>query len=117
VTREWAIIPALTKFGVNFWNVTAAQIAATTQHYISCGVTTAHDMLSSMIDPIVYHSLGDTFPIDINGYYWITSANLTNFQTSKNYQTSRFKVAGTKLVLDGSIQAYTGYFTKPYWVP
>ena len=74
-------------------------------------------MLSSLIEPLVYHSLGDSFPMDVRGYFWITSANLSTFQTSKNYQTNRFKVAGTKLILDGSIQAYTAQLTSPYWVP
>ena len=27
------------------------------------------------------------------------------------------KVRGVKFILDGSIQGYTGYLTKPYWVP
>lgn len=89
----------------------------TTQHYISCGVTTAHDMLSSLIEPIVYHSLGNSFPIDINGYFWITSANLSTYQTAQTYATSRFRIAGTKFIFDGSIQAYTALLTQPYWVP
>jgi len=117
VTRELAFMPLLTLYGTNFWNLTNEQIEAATYNYISCGVTTAHDILYSLIEPIVYHSLGDNFPIDVRGYFRITSANVTDFQTSKNYQTNRFKVAGTKLVLDGSIQGYTALLSSPYWVP
>jgi len=116
VAREWAIIPLL-KFATNFWNLTASQIDLATQHYLSCGVTTVHDMLNSLIEPIVYKSLGDNFPLDVNGYYWITSPNLTNFQIAKTYATKRFKVAGTKFILDGSIQARTALLSNPYWVP
>lgn len=48
VAREWAIIPLL-KLATNFWNLTNDQINVAIQHYVSCGVTTVHDMLSSLI--------------------------------------------------------------------
>jgi predicted amidohydrolase YtcJ len=109
--------PLLTSFATNFWNLTAEQIKDTIEQYASCGVTTVHDMLNSLIEPIVYHSLGDSLPIDVRGYFYVTSADLSIFEAAKEYQTSRFKVAGTKIILDGSIQGYTALLSRPYWVP
>ena len=35
----------------------------------------------------------------------------------QNYTTTRFKPKGAKFVIDGSLQMYTAYLSKPYWVP
>ena len=56
--------------------------------------------------------------IDINGYHMITTPRLKNLEKfMKNYETPRFKPRGAKFVIDGSIQTYTAYLSKPYWVP
>jgi len=34
-----------------------------------------------------------------------------------NYSTSKVKIRGAKFIIDGSINAFTAYLTKPYWVP
>lgn len=54
----------------------------------------------------------------MNGYYLISSPNLKSLNTfMQNYTTARFKPRGAKFVIDGSLQTYTAYLSKPYWVP
>ena len=54
----------------------------------------------------------------MNGYYLISSPNLKNLNIfMQNYTTARFKPRGAKFVIDGSLQTYTAYLSKPYWVP
>jgi hypothetical protein len=72
----------------------------------------------SEADPKVYFGLGDSLPIEVNGYFWITGPSLTTFQrVIASYNTTKFRTRGAKFVLDGSIQGYTGLLTQPYWVP
>jgi predicted amidohydrolase YtcJ len=118
VCREYAILPLLGKFGLSFAKLTPAQIQDATNHYFSSGVTTAQDLLMSEVEPMVYHSLGDSFPLEVNGYFWVSGPNLTTFQkVLASYNTTRFKTRGVKFLLDGSIQGYTGLLTQPFWVP
>lgn len=35
----------------------------------------------------------------------------------KYESTERFRVKGVKIIMDGSIQAYTALLNEPYWVP
>jgi hypothetical protein len=74
-------------------------------------------MLDNLIEPIVYNSFGDNFPMDVRGYSWINSSDMTTLEASKKYETKRFRVAGVKLIFDGSIQGYTALLSSPYWVP
>ncbi len=98
--------------------MTPQQIQKTVDTYFSVGITTAHDISFSMAEPTVFKRLGDSFPIDVNTYVWITSPDLTSFNNIiANYSTARVKHRGAKFLLDGSIQAYTALLSKPYWVP
>lgn len=118
VAREYAIIPLLTVFSTTIAQLTPAQIQNAVNAYFSSGVTTTQDLATSPLNPSVYHSFGDSFPIDLNGYYWITGPNLTNFYNAvNNFNTSRYKTRGAKFIIDGSLQGYTGFLTQPYWVP
>ena len=54
--------------------------------------------------------------MDILGYVF-NHNNLSIYNQAKLYETDRYKVAGVKFVLDGSLQLHTGLLTKPYWVP
>jgi predicted amidohydrolase YtcJ len=118
VCREHAIFPLYGRFGLAFSKLTPQQVINTANAYFSSGVTTAQDLVLSRMEPSVYQKMGDSFPLDVNGYYLITSPNLTVFQDiMANYSTNRFTPRGGKFWLDGSIQGYTGLLTEPYWVP
>lgn len=118
VAREYAILPLQGAVAPTLASLTPSQIQDAVDAYFSCGVTTTQDLAMSPLRPAVYHSFGDTFPIDINGYYWISGPNLTSFyDIVNNYNTTRYKTRGVKFIIDGSIQGYTAFLTQPYWVP
>ena len=118
VAREYAILPLQSVFSTALSSLTPAQIQNAVNAYFSSGVTTTQDLAMSPLRPAVYQSFGDSFPIDINGYYWISGPNLTNFyNVVKTYNTTRYKTRGVKFIIDGSIQGYTAYTSQPYWVP
>jgi predicted amidohydrolase YtcJ len=112
VCREHAIFPLYAKFGLTFAKLTPEQIIYTAHEYFSSGVTTAQDLVLSKMEPTVYQKLGDSLPIDVNGYYLIKSPDLAAFEDIlTNYSTSRFRPTGGKFWLDGSIQGYTALLT------
>lgn len=118
VFKEYAILPFVVNYAINFAELTTEQILHTADTYFKVGITTAHDISFSMAEPTVFKNLGDSLPIDINSYYWISSADRTNFyNVMANYSTTRVKHRGAKFLLDGSIQAYTALLGNPYWVP
>lgn len=118
VCREYGILPLNAAFGLSFAKLTPTQIQNAVDQYFSSGVTTTQDLMMSEMEATVYKRLGDSFPLDVNGYYWISSPNLTTFQKIiATYNTTRFKTRGGKFLLDGSIQGYTALLSKPYWVP
>jgi predicted amidohydrolase YtcJ len=118
VFKEYAILPFIIHYGINFAELSTAQIMSTVESYFRVGITTAHDISFSMAEPTVFKALGDSLPIDINSYFWISSADRTNlYNVMENYSTNRVKHRGAKFLLDGSIQAYTALLGSPYWVP
>ena len=119
VFKENAIFPIKANFELSISELRDDQILRTANLYLSSGVTTAQDTFFSMDEPEVFKGLGDVFPIDLNGYTFLpNNADLTKFhETVKNYGTAWMKVRGVKFILDGSIQAYTGLLSRPYWVP
>ena len=58
----------------------------------------------------------DKIKIDIRGYYACLGEYSSTFEKYSKEQTSRFKLGGIKIVVDGSIQGYTAYLTQPYSV-
>ena len=46
------------------------------------------------------------------------STNLSNYYSYKSlFQTDKYRIKGVKLIMDGSIQAYTALMNEPYYVP
>ena len=117
VCREWAILDLLGLFQLTFKQLTTTQIQAAVNQYFSCGVTTAHDMVSEGT-AATYTQLGADLPIDVNGYYLVLTPDLTAYQrVMATYNTNNYKTRGAKFIADGSIQGYTALLTQPYWVP
>lgn len=94
------------------------EIKRTEEVYLKSGVTTAHDIIYQGDTVTTYKNVSDRLKIDVNGYYLVSSPSLkglVNFM--ENGTTSRFRPRGAKFVVDGSLQTYTAYLSKPYWVP
>ncbi|MGF1700822.1 amidohydrolase family protein [Photobacterium makurazakiensis] len=93
-----------------------------TQHYYaSFGITTAQDGAASYNTVKSYEELAknNTLYLDIAAYpTWDAFAMLERkgYKPSKNYENN-FRIAGIKLVLDGSPQGRTAFMTQPYKTP
>lgn len=94
---------------------------ATQNYYAENGITTAHDGMTDRSAIQFFQSQADAGKLKIDlialgGYIDIEEnvkdANMA-FKTYKN----GFKVQGTKIVLDGSPQGLTAFFTAPFLVP
>ena len=88
------------------------------QMYASNGYTTVQD---APIDPKVmplYQKAADEgrFFLDLNGY-WESHQFLAAAKPGTDYRSPRaghYRLAGVKVIADGSPQGRTAYFTKPY---
>jgi len=91
--------------------------SATAQQLVSLGITTATDHATNPVQEGQMQAFADTgeLPIDLIAYRRIgIEADLTP-ALSSTYKNG-FRVGGAKIVLDGSLQGWTGYLTKPYTV-
>jgi predicted amidohydrolase YtcJ len=52
----------------------------------------------------------------VNSYVWTKQGLDGYYSTLGILSSTKYKVKGVKVVLDGSIQGYTALMTKPYWV-
>ena len=96
-------------------------------HYASKGVTTASDQALftlKEVEDVKMSVLQEEFPIRINctpfhplikemGSYKKLKEYLNEFENS----TDKITIPGIKCLQDGSIQGYTAYLSKPYYVP
>ena len=88
------------------------------QVYSSNGYTTTQD---APVEPKVmplYQRAADEgrFFLDLNGY-WESHAFLSSSKPGADYRSpakSHYRLAGVKVIADGSPQGRTAYFTKPY---
>ena len=93
-------------------------ITAANQHYASKGVTTAQNGAAnqSALSSLRLASKLGLIPIRLQ--IWPTADTTTAEQLHKLKlkQTELFSVGAVKLIVDGSIQGYTGYLSQPYHV-
>lgn len=87
------------------------------QKLLALGITTAVDHAS---DPMIEQGLAAWMAIkkpsiDMLAYRRVSPGNVKSGSISKSYQNG-FRVGGYKITIDGSIQGYTGYLSKPYHV-
>ena len=90
------------------------------QRYAQAGITTAQDCASGKGTWRLLAAMAKAgkLPIDVNAwalYKGVDDATFDAIAAHKN-DNSRLKLGGIKLVLDGSIQGYTGYLSRPYHV-
>ena len=89
----------------------------------NAGVTTVSELGLGLIpntwEPMHKATSADDFPARISVYlfddYIKQNGGLESYFKSKSYENDNLRVAGVKLVTDGSIQGYTAYMKWPYY--
>ncbi len=86
----------------------------------AAGITTAQDGVIGAGAALRRAAMAKAgkLPIDVMGYpmYKTTNDQLFNTVANEWKPPGRFRLGGIKLTVDGSIQGYTAYLTKPYHV-
>lgn len=95
--------------------------AAAQEYYASFGITTVQEGAASKDQVLLYEQLGEAgeLYLDIAAYpTWdaYSMMKLDGYAPSKTY-TNNFRIAGAKIVLDGSPQGKTAFMTQPYLNP
>jgi predicted amidohydrolase YtcJ len=95
----------------------ADELAETVAHYAKHGVTTAQDgAIKFAVTVDIFKKMGQDgrLPIDVIGYplYEVSEQLLTGYINDTAYR-NHFRLGGLKMVLDGSIQAYTAHSSEP----
>jgi predicted amidohydrolase YtcJ len=120
VLEENAMLLLLKKFPMPTPEDAMAVLEEGIQHYTRAGITTAQDCASGRgtWQLLAAMAKDDKLPIDVIAwpvYKGIDDDTFDAIAAHKN-DNGRLKLGGVKLILDGSIQGYTGYLTKPYHV-
>ncbi len=120
VLEENAMLMLLQKFPMPTPEEAMAILEEGIQHYTKAGITTAQDCASGKgtWQLLAAMAKADKLPIDVIAwpvYKGIDDDTFDAIAAHKN-DNGRLKLGGVKLILDGSIQGYTGYLTKPYHV-
>ncbi len=94
---------------------------AAQEYYASFGITTVQEGAASKDQVLLYEQLGEAGELflDIAAYpTWdaYSMMKLDGYAPSKSY-TNNFRIAGAKIVLDGSPQGKTAFMTQPYLNP
>jgi predicted amidohydrolase YtcJ len=88
--------------------------------YAEAGITTAQEgaALPPMLKLLEAGDKAGMLPIDVVSYpVYLTLDDATIGEIAKTWKTpARYRMGGIKLVLDGSIQGYTAYLSRPYHV-
>ncbi|MCA0935964.1 amidohydrolase [Vibrio alginolyticus] len=95
--------------------------AAAQKYYASFGITTVQEGAASKDQVLLYEQLGEAgeLYLDIAAYpTWdaYSMLKIDGYGPSKQY-TNNFRIAGAKIVLDGSPQGKTAFMTQPYLNP
>jgi predicted amidohydrolase YtcJ len=88
--------------------------------YAEAGITTAQEggAVPGMLKLLESGAKAGMLPIDVVSYpVYATLDDKTFARVAKSWKSpSRYRMGGIKLVLDGSIQGYTAFLSKPYHV-
>jgi len=92
-----------------------------TQEYLSHGVTTAQNGYAEKMYISLLSKVSKAGLLPLRLVMWprekVGEEIVVGSFKPEKFQTKRFRVGAVKLIADGSIQAYTGYLTAPYYVP
>jgi len=120
VLEENAMLLVLGKLPTPTPEEAMAMLEVGLQHYARAGITTAQDCASGKGTWQLLASMAqaDKLPVDVIAwplYKGIDDATFDAIAAHRN-DNGRLKLGGVKLTLDGSIQGYTGYLSRPYHV-
>ncbi|WP_456379817.1 amidohydrolase [Thiolapillus sp.] len=88
------------------------------ERFAAQGITTAQECggaLEGFIKLMQLAAKQKMLPIDVIAYPNAEEIGLMHKYPPSGQYDNRFRIAGMKLVLDGSIQGYTAYLSKPYF--
>lgn len=114
-----AIAPILMKAFAAFKMDPVKQLLEVQKTYLSYGVTTVQDGGTSrqILDGFVQMAKAGVFTVDIVAYPNFNEEPEKAMETYKNHvggYENHFKIAGSKIFLDGSPQGKTAWMTEPY---
>ena len=118
VLEETAMMPLFPQFLGG--GLPAEDIQAALRTYASHGVTTVQDGAASLADYERFVEVAgqEGLPLDVTVYPRVASAEFQlPLEVPLGEYRDRVKLAGVKLILDGSPQGKTAYLSKPYFVP
>ena len=120
VLEENAMFVVLEKFPAPSPEEAMDILEAGIRHYARAGITTAQDCATGkgtwqLLDAL---AKADRLPVDVIAWPLYKGIDDETFDViaAHKHDNGRLKVGGVKLVLDGSLQGYTGYLSKPYHV-
>lgn len=119
VLEEVAVHQALAALPRRDLDDSARAVEAALAYYASNGITTAQEAAINAPDVVeVFRRLArkDRLPIDVVGFPLYAIADQTLADGAARQYRDHFRLGGVKLMLDGSLQAYTGYLSEPYHV-
>jgi predicted amidohydrolase YtcJ len=120
VLEETAMAAMLAKVPAPSPELALEMLAFGLGKYAEAGITTAQEggAVPGMLSLLERGAEAGILPIDIVSYpVYATLDDATFERIAKQWsQPARYRMGGIKLVLDGSIQGYTAYLSKPYHV-
>ncbi len=117
--KETAVEPLREKALAFSWRKQLAILRAASRDYLSKGVTTAQNGLtsSSLLSALRWASKIGLVPLRLVVWPEASLAGAIDEGRIKAPQTDKFTLGAAKIISDGSIQGYTGFLTAPYFVP
>lgn len=115
---ENSMFPILLKLPKPSPQLLLDHLTAAQQMYASNGYTTVQDApIEPKVMPLYQQAAEEgRFFLDLNGY-WESHAFLANVKAGGDYRAPKsdhYRIAGVKIIADGSPQGRTAYFTLPY---
>jgi len=120
VLEEMAMLFVVKKLPAPTPEKAMAMLEQGLRYYAAAGITTAQDGASGAgaVKLLAAMAKAGKLPIDVVSYPMYKGINDALFNAiAKDWQNfGRFRLGGVKLTMDGSIQGYTAYLSKPYYV-
>ncbi len=88
------------------------------KHYLAQGMTTVQECGGALPDFIkLLYAMGKAGRLKADVLAYVDPDNMKLLQDTKSKQgyDNHVKIGGLKVMMDGSIQGYTGYLSKPYF--
>lgn len=120
VLEELALLQMLAKVPAPSPERAMEMLVYGTNKYAEAGITTAQDGASTpgMLKLLKAADAAGKLPIDVVAYplYKVVDEKMIGEIAATWRKPGRYRTGGIKLAIDGSIQGYTAYLSKPYHV-